>query len=155
MYHASTNHSIEIRFLLSIAGALVAAFLGGCDASSSPTGATMSMDTRVDTATFSTYFTEAEKRANLWFCGNRVSGQSCDAMPSLPAASEVMGRIRFVEEAPNGQTCYYNGETDVITVPADKWGSGCVPHELLHASLHMIGSHCWRDIEHSPFDGGC
>lgn len=154
MYHASTKPSIESRNFPVIALALAVSLLSACDASS-PTGASATTDVRPDPAVISKYFSEAEKRANLWFCGTPTSGRSCDAMPVLPSFSEVMNNVRFVEEAPNGQTCYYDGATDIITIPADKWNSGCVPHELLHASLHMIGNHCWRDVEHNPYEGSC
>lgn len=153
MYHAATKASISAS-LLHIAAALALGLLvNGCG--HSLTGASTSAGSTVSSDSFSLYFSEAEKRANLWFCGERVPGRSCEAMPSLPAAGDVMGRVRFVEEAPEGQTCYYHHDRRVITVPADKWNSGCVPHEILHATLDMIHNGCWRDVEHHPFDGGC
>ena len=154
MYHASAKASIHVRTFLGIVAVLALGLVSNA-CGSSPTGASMAASTEVDAESFSFYFAEAEKRANLWFCGERVPGKSCEAMPALPAASDVMGRVRFVEEAPDGQTCYYNHDTQIITVPADKWSSGCVPHEILHATLDMIRNSCWRDVEHHPFDGGC
>lgn len=153
MYHASTKASI-LASLLPIASSLaLGLLLSGCG--DSPTGASMSTSASVTPDGFDSYFSEAEKRENLWFCGERVPGRTCEANPGLPAMADVMNQVRFVEEAPEGQTCYYDHDTRIITVPADKWNSGCVPHELLHASLDMIGNGCWRDVEHHPFDGGC
>lgn len=153
MYHASAKASIHFRLLLGLA--LTGLSLLGSACGDSPTSGTTAAVVHVEPGTFDFYFSESEKRANLWFCGERVPGKSCNAMPDLPAPSAVLGRVRFVEEAPLGQTCYYDTATNTIAVPSDKWDSGCVPHEVLHAALDMIHNRCWREIEHRPFDGRC
>lgn len=95
------------------------------------------------------YYLEFEKRANLWFCGERVPGRACPSMPEIPSLEELEPTIYF-EEVAWGETCYFKPKTGRIEIPADKWESGCVPHELGHAALHYIDHPCASIFEHPP-----
>ena len=58
-------------------------------------------------------------------------------------------RVRFVEvPRENLPTCTFNNNTFEIRVGDDKWDSGCVPHELGHAVLWVLGHPCWDNFEH-------
>ena len=88
------------------------------------------------------YWLEVERRVPLWF------GRMGIPAPGLPPAVEVFARARICEfPATPGTTCYFD-PPDKIFIGSDKWDSGCVPHELGHMALHLIGSPYWKDFEH-------
>lgn len=103
----------------------------------------------VDPERLAAYYHDTEVRANLYFCGERVPGRACPAMPELPALEDLMAVVHF-EEVAWGPTCYHKPKSHTIEVPADKWQSGCVPHELGHAALHYIDHPCASIFEHPP-----
>lgn len=72
--------------------------------------------------------------------------------PVLPSRDELFARARFFEFASTPTTTCYFDPPDKIRIGDDKWASGCVPHELGHMALFMVGDSCWNDFEHP---GGC
>jgi len=107
-------------------------------------------------------YRQADVRESAWFCGaSREDGRQyyrpgvqCAADPGLPSLEVLRARIEpLIEEAPWGQTCtcsHGGGEsgTSKIRIPSDKWDSGCVPHEMLHAAMYHLRHLCKSDIEH-------
>ena len=88
------------------------------------------------------YYKDLERRWVAWF------KQQGKAPPEMPSASEVCASVSF-EEADSSRlkTCIFVAP-DRIIVGDDKWDSGCVPHELGHAALFMLGNECWNEFEH-------
>jgi hypothetical protein len=52
----------------------------------------------------------------------------------------IRSRVEF-QEVPVAylSTCTFTRATFVIRIGDDKWGSGCVPHELGHAACEALG----------------
>lgn len=94
------------------------------------------------------WYHELDVRSSFFFCGVRRPGRNCGLEPELLPLASLRSFIIF-EEVPSAATCYHRpGKRSLITVPADKWESGCVPHELAHAWLHRIGHPCAEVFEH-------
>ena len=115
-----------------------------------------------DDAWWEAQYEQADMRMSAWFCGTdkadgqryRKKGIQCEADPGMPPLDVLRKRIvALKEQDPQGQTCTCNhtdgpGGSSTIMIPADKWDSGCVPHELLHASLYHMRHRCKSLIEH-------
>lgn len=92
------------------------------------------------------YWLQLERRLPAFFYSEGLP------LPSLPSSKAFYAKARFFEfMSTDDSTCYFS-EPDSIKVGNDKWASGCVPHEMGHMVLYMIGHPCWRNFEHP---GGC
>ena len=64
-------------------------------------------------------------------------------------------KLHFFEfRSTETSTCYFK-EPDIIQIGDDKWQSGCVPHEIGHAVLYLIGHPCWGEFEHEAEKEKC
>ena len=101
-------------------------------------------------AEFGVHWQQLERRWPAWF---KAIGH---AIPTMPAMGDVHRAVRFLE-VPHEflETCTFSRARQEIRIGDDKWKSGCVAHEIGHASLALIGHPCWDDWEHPDFNGSC
>lgn len=117
----------------------------GCSTPGGPTE-----EVTVTDEAFAGHWAQLERRSPLWFTSIGVP------VPALPPASEVRARVHFVElESSPDTTCYFDPRGWTIKVGADRWASGCVPHELGHAALHLINHPCASYFEHPADTSRC
>lgn len=90
-------------------------------------------------AEFAAYWGSLERRADIWF------GYDIELLPGV----EVLAAVTVVE-VPHEyiETCAFDSRRRKIRIGDDKWESGCVPHELGHAALFLMGHPCWDGFEH-------
>lgn len=95
----------------------------------------------VSDVAFAEYYRQFQGRFLLW--------QASMGIPKfeIPRIGGIQS-IHFYEfqSTPNF-TCYFRKPADIL-VGNDKWQSGCVAHELMHAILYQIGHPCWGEAEH-------
>lgn len=111
---------------------------------------------------FSEYFCSSDRNDPEQIRLYRQPGKRCAADPGMLPTEIVRDRIEpFLQPEPcndrKGCTCTCRHGTgpdsfSTIRIPADKWESGCVPHEILHTVLYYYDHPCRSDIEH-PGDG--
>ena len=93
---------------------------------------------------FNEYWQQMEVRLAVWVAQENIP------MIELPDRAEMYHSLRFSELPPEQVlTCYFR-TPDSIVIGADKWLSGCVPHEIGHAVLYKVKHSCWRVYEHNP-----
>lgn len=101
-------------------------------------------------AEFGVHWQQLERRWPAWF---KSIGH---AIPTMPAMGDVHQAVRFLEVSREFlETCTFFRKSREIHIGDDKWQSGCVAHEIGHASLALIGHPCWDDWEHPNFSGSC
>lgn len=100
---------------------------------------------------FSVYWMELERRWPLFFEGQ------CVIPPELPTPEEVFHAVTFIEVTASSRfpTCTYRPRAQEIRIGDDKWGSGCVPHELGHAVCALLNTEVCRDFEHPEYRSKC
>ena len=104
------------------------------------------VEVSVDEQSKAAYYSQLERRVQTFFVSQGLP------VPSLPSQVELYSKTRFFEfQSTPDTTCYFH-RPDHLRIGDDKWASGCVPHELGHMALFMIGHPCWNDFEHP---GGC
>ena len=97
---------------------------------------------------FNEYWRQLERRWPAFYDSNCV-----EDYPSLPDREDARRDFAFVEVDPRFlSTCRYGGRTAhgyTSRIGADKWQSGCVPHEMAHSVCHYIGNpRVCREFEH-------
>ncbi len=91
----------------------------------------------------SLYWSETQRRTSAWFENGGVEP------PELPPSETVYSKVAFFEVPREDlATCTFDNGDLEIEVGDDKWQDGCVPHELGHAALWLIGHLCWDEFEH-------
>ena len=81
----------------------------------------------------------------------------CVTPPQLPPQEEVYDAVTFLEIEASSRfpTCTYRGSEKAIRIGDDKWGSGCVPHEIGHAACDLLGLAICEDFEHPNYRSNC
>ena len=103
---------------------------------------------------FALYWVELERRWPAFF------ESQCVVPPPLPPMWEVFNKVTFLEVVADEKfvTCTYTRNGYEIRIGDDKWGSGCVPHEIGHAACHVLGnkfkSVCFN-FEHPEYISQC
>jgi len=105
----------------------------------------------VTRAEFAVYWVELEQRWPLFFAGQ------CVTPPKLPPEKDVFNMVTFLEVVAGSRfpTCTYRLSSNEIRIGSDKWGSGCVAHEIGHAACDLLGIGICRDFEHPEYRSKC
>ena len=100
---------------------------------------------------FSVYWAELEQRWPRFF------EQQCVFPPMLPAEAAIFNMVSFIEVEASDRfpTCTYRSRSNEIRIGDDKWGSGCVAHELGHAACDYLQSSRCKDFEHPNYRSRC
>ena len=100
---------------------------------------------------FGVYWAELERRWPEFF------HKQCVTPPALPSMDDVFDMVTFLEVETNSHfpTCTYRLSSNEIRIGSDKWGSGCVAHEIGHAACDLLGLEVCRDFEHPEYESKC
>lgn len=137
-----TQLSAKLKFLVSLTSLLSL----GCQL---PSATTPRTPVELSDAQFAEYWRQLERRWPAYYA------KRCVEPPTLPAMEDVRAFIRTIHEVPvpympDDAACTFGGHT--MTIRADKWESGCVPHEMGHAAAKFLGNTRgeldWRVFEH-------
>ncbi len=100
---------------------------------------------------FGVYWVELERRWPAFFLAQ------CVTPPELPQMNDVFDMVTFIEVEAGTKfpTCTYRRSSNEIRIGDDKWGGGCVAHEIGHAACHMLGIDMCFDFEHPEYKSKC
>ena len=96
---------------------------------------------------FDEYYRQFQSRYEIW--------QRDWGIPIYQIPETIQNTFIFYEfQATPGSTCYFD-KPNSIQIGNDKWQSGCVPHEIGHAVLYLIGHPCHGEFEHEQEKEKC